>query len=356
MEMGIKKHFLVPFFLTCAVLQNIRAQEVAEVQQSLITKFTATWNGESGTWGWALFESLRDSLPGKAVAVAAHVSGSYLQNQISLDWESNLGSAEVPKFYLNDEWQDVTSANAAAAFQLIKGEADDNYQSAPLANVGMETAWNGDQIDIKTRVLFFQNGTGAFYLGLYLVEDHVMMAQAGFSGWVPHNGLLRTAVTPAPFGNLLVSGIVEAGWEFSKTYTISTSPYNLDNLSVVGVIWKKEGSAYKAVNVWPVAAKPLANATGDVPAAPGIKASLRPNIISGEEGIICLDLAQAEDLRIELIAGDGRVASLVFEGRLAAGRHEIPFGGGGFLLSTGWHAIRVMTTEGKTVALPFIKM
>ena len=353
--MGIKKHFLVPFFLTCAVLQNPQAQEVAEVQQSLITKFTAMWNGECGTWSWALFESLRDSLPGKAVVLAAHVSGSYLQNQISLDWESNLGSADVPKFYLNDELQNVTSANVAAAFQLIEGLVEDNYQSAPLANVGLETAWNGDEIDIKTKVRFFQNGTGAFYLGLYLIEDHVMAAQAGFSGWVPHNGLLRTAVTPAPFGNLLVSGVVTAGTEFSKTYIASTSPYKLENLKVVGVIWKKEGSVYKAVNVWSIDAKPLIDATTEIHADPGIQATLWPNIFSGEEGIIRLQLKQAENLRIELIAGDGRVASLVFESRLAAGRHEISFDSSGVSLK-GLHALRVTTAEGKTMALPFVQM
>ncbi len=347
------KHFLLLFPALGLSLPLTFTQAVAEVQQSLITKSTATWCGECGTWSWTFFESLRDSLAGKALLVAAHIGDSFLENETSIEWAANLGISDQPKFYLNNELQNATSVNVAAAFQAIKEQVEENHQTAPLANVGLETVWNGDQIGIKTRTLFFQNGSGAFYLGVYLVEDQVMAAQAGHSGWVPHHRLLRAAVTSPTFGNLMASGPVAAGTEFTKTYTVSTEPFNLDNLDVMGVVWKKEGSVYTVVNVWSINAKPMINAVSDNHKEQGIKASVWPNILSGEEGFIRLVLEGSETLSMDLVAGNGRVVSQIFEGRLPAGEHRIPFGSNQ-IPSNGWHALRIVTAEGKVVVLPVI--
>lgn len=318
------------------------AQEVAEVQQSVLTKFTAMWCVECGTWSWDLFESLEDSLAGKAVLLAAHVSDSYLENEMSLAWEANLGNSGQPSFFINQEAQDAAAANA---FDQIKSKVDSIHLEAPLANVGLETIWNGDQIEIRARTLFFQNGAGAFYLGVYLVEDQVMAAQAGFSGWVAHERILRESCTTAPFGNLLASGPVPAGAEFLRSYLISPEPYDLEHLDVVGVIWRKEGSIYKLVNVWSIDAKPLISPVREALRGTDIHAVLLPNILSaGEEGSISLSLPAATRLQIRLITGDGRPLPPVFSGWLPGGAHRIPFHTAN--LPPGWYAIRIEAEKG----------
>lgn len=236
-----------------------KAQAVAETQQTLITKFTASWCGECGSWAWPMLHQLRDSLPNEVVFAAAHVENSFLQSDIALEWEANFTSTEVPKLYLNRMHVPANAGTAADVYQHLLDTITSLYQTPPVVNVGIETSWEGDLLHVNTRTLFFQNANGAFYLGVYLLENNFMAAQGGFSGWVAHQWLLRKAVTDLPFGSLLAFGQQAAGTEFLRSFTTSVSEWNIDQLDVMAVVWRREGNHYIPANVWKIPAKPLIN-------------------------------------------------------------------------------------------------
>ena len=348
----MKGLFTLCFFLIFGISIS-SAQQVAEVQQSLITKRTATWCPFCGSWGWDFFDNLLATTSTKAVLVAAHFGGSKLENPTSIAFVDNLGGSSQPKFFVNNELQNVTSSNMPAALADIKTKVDNNYSSAPLANVGLETAWNGNNLDIKTRTKFFQNGDGAFYLGLYLVEDEVMEIQASQNGTVAHSRILRKAATPSTFGDLFASGSIGAGTEYTSTYTTSISGYNIDNLDVVGIIWKEESGKYQVVNVWAIDAKPGISSSSELDQVEGLKASLYPTILQ-EEGTVSISLDAPLELSLVAVNGLGQPMSTLYQGNLSPGEYSFRLDSHSFP-AAGWYSVLIRTPKGIVGALPFLK-
>jgi hypothetical protein len=227
---------------------TIMAQEVAEVQKSLITKRTATWCSFCGTWGWTLFDHLVADNHPKAVMVAAHFGDSQLENPTSLAWVNNLGGSGQPRFYLNNTLQSASSGAIQSTRTNIKDQVDQFYTQSPIANTGIALSQNGNQLQIEAKVRFFQMAQGEYYLGLYIVEDSISAQQSGI-GMARHKLVLREAVTTNHFGEMLVSGTVPAGTDIDFQYSINLSGYDTDQVRIIAVIWKKEGNNYQFVNV-----------------------------------------------------------------------------------------------------------
>lgn len=353
MKMKIKST-VIALVLLCAAYSAIFAQEVAEIQQSLITKRTATWCPYCGSWGWDFFKDLRDNVSDKAVLIAAHFGGSTLENPASLDFVDNLGGVSQPKFFVNNEIQAVTSGTVSDALTVIQNKVANNYLAAPLANVGLETSWNGANLELAAKTKFFQATEGAYYLGIYLVEDFVLAAQASQSGQVEHMRILRAALTPTTFGDLLVDGPVEAGTEFTQTFPVSYSGFDMENLDIVGIIWKKEGTKFMVVNVWAIDAKPELSSTGDPVTCPGLSASIRPNLLDGSNTTLFLSISEPGEVSINMVDENGQTIRALFEGFLPSGKLEFPIEAANIPVS-GWYAVTVRTAAGRRIAIPFLR-
>ena len=63
----MKQFTLLTIF--CIASISLFSQEVMEVQQTLLTKRTATWCPYCGTWGWGFFEDLIEDNEEKAVLI-----------------------------------------------------------------------------------------------------------------------------------------------------------------------------------------------------------------------------------------------------------------------------------------------
>ena len=351
--MKIKKRVLL-----CSILfllyGSAFAQEVAQIQQSLITKRTATWCPYCGSWGWDFFEDLQANTSDKAVLIAAHFGGSALENTASIDIVNNFGSSSQPKFFVNNELQVVTSGNLPSALAVVEAKVDDNYLAAPLANVGLETVWDGNNLEVKTKTRFFQPANATYHLGLYLVEDKVLAAQASQSGQVDHMRVLRAAVTPNTFGDQIASGPIDAGTEYTGTYPVSLSGYDLDNLDIVGVVWKKEADKYLVVNVWSIDAKPVVSSAEETGEHAGVQASVYPNLVQDQGALIELSLETPAEISVLLMDGLGRQMALLFEGPLQGGTHQIPLENR-ILQAPGLYSLIVRTPEGIASVLPFVR-
>lgn len=349
-----RKIYLFPALLLLIVFQTGFAQEVAQIQKTLITKRTATWCPYCGTWGWDFFESVDGAVGEKAVLVAAHFGGSSLENPTSLDWVTNLGSSSQPKFFINNDLLTVNSSNMPDALNVLKGQVDNNYLQAPVANVGLQTGWSGPDLSIQTRTQFFQDANGEYYLGIYLVEDEVLATQAGQTGQVSHHHILRGDATPNTFGELILNGAVSAGETFTKSFTTAIGSYKIDDLDIVGVIWKKENNKYLVVNVWSIDAKPVISSTETLAVEAGILASIRPNLVTGgERSILFLQLEQAGDLDIRLVNPLGEVLGMISKGFLEAGTHSLPIETAG--LAPGMYSVQILASDGWSRTLKMIR-
>ena len=60
-----------------------------------------------------------------------------------------------------------------------------------------------------------------------------------------HKSILREAISADAMGDLVNSGTITAGTEFTNTFTHTVDPsYNANNLQLFAVLWKKVGNDY----------------------------------------------------------------------------------------------------------------
>ncbi len=342
----MKKSLL--FFVFALFAFSLPAQEVMQVQQSLITKRTATWCPYCGTWGWELFENLIADNSEKAVLLAAHFGGSQLETPTSVEYLGNLGGAGQPRFFLNNDLQPASASTIADTRTSIKQQVDANYLLAPLANSGSYSSFDGNTINIQTRTVFFEDAEGEFYLGVYLIEDGVLNSQAGQSGEVMHHYVMRDAVTSTTFGELLGSGNIAAGSEFTHQFSADISGYVPENLDVVTIIWKKEGTTYYVVNAW-------SEDAGNMPPPSGLaETSLPENIhlqlqtidFARQYELLIENAQQLDRFRLRLISSTGQTVRLLQEGALPTGEHRMAVYKED--LPSGLYFLLLETPKGKT--------
>ncbi len=225
----------------------VNSQVVPEVQKSLITKITATWCPNCGGWGWTFFNNIYADNAAKALIIKANYSGQ-LQNTTSADFATNFNVNYQPYFIVGNENQNVTSTNVASKRTAIQGLVDNNYATPPVVNTGLNVTKNGDILNVQTKTHFFQNTEGEYYLGVYVIEDGVVNFQENQGNDAVHKNVLRASMSSSSFGELIASGSIAASSEFEQQFSIPLGTWNLDNLEIAAIIWKKVGDTYEFVN------------------------------------------------------------------------------------------------------------
>ena len=133
------KQFLLVLALVFSITTLTQAQEiiVPETNQPMITKRTASWCTNCGTWGWSLFENLLSDNQGDALLVTAHHSGNY-QNDVAKEITSNFGAAGQPIFYFNSENQFANSGNSSTIRSNIQAAVEGFNAAMPIVQAGID--------------------------------------------------------------------------------------------------------------------------------------------------------------------------------------------------------------------------
>jgi hypothetical protein len=310
------KHIVFTLTIVLFSINAVVSQTVPNVQQSLITKVTATWCPNCGGWGWDFYEDLYQDNANKALMITAHYSGD-LQNPTAQDFASNFNVNYQPYFILGNENQNVTPSNAASKRTEIKNQVDANYISAPIANTGLLVEKDGNMLNVTTRTRFFQQTQGEYYLGVYVIEDGVINFQQGQGDNAVHKNVLRASMSDSSFGEFLDDGTIQEFSEYFKTFSIELGSWNINNLEIATIIWEKVDNTYEFVNT---------NSTTELTT---VGVSVIPeNVISfnvyptitGSNATIELDLKNGQsDIQLELVDPTGKKLATIFEGRAASG-------------------------------------
>lgn len=318
------KNYLIVSLVLASILTTVSpvaAQQVEEKQYSLITKRTATWCPLCGGWGWNFFKSLISDNKEKAILWAAHHSGD-LVNSVSEDITSNLGGFGQPRFYVNNDDKNVTSSNTATKRQQIRDEVDDNFQKSPQVNAGLRCNVSGRNLSCDTRVVFFQNDTGHFYVSVYIIENGVINDQAGRGNNVSHPYVLRGNMHDSSFGVRITDDtVIASGSEYTFQFNKDLpNEWEIDSLYLTAIIWDKQGDTYYFQN----GSKPLkidmttqitsADVEGDMH-----KVQLR---FDPERKIVHAYVAKSGHYTVRLVDLQGRPLLLLYRGMLAEGHHQ----------------------------------
>ncbi len=263
-----------------------KAQEVPQIQSSLIIKRTATWCPSCGGWGWDLFEQLIQDNDEKAILWAEHPSGD-LQSATSQGIDANLTGDGQPRFYLNNVDQAGTSVTIRNA---IKTGVLQNADFFPTANaIPTNITIDNNQISLTVKSKFFVQAEGEYYLNVYVVENGVINEQAGRGTYAVHEKVLRDDMAGEAFGVLLAQGTVPANIPFSTDFTIPiANDWDVNHIELSTVIWKKVGLKYEFVNG--TETKNILTST-QAPILKTANISVSPNPVS-TQATISLDFAE----------------------------------------------------------------
>jgi hypothetical protein len=314
----MKKSTFTLLLAALFVIQGI-AQQVEQRQRSLITKRTATWCPHCGNWGWTLYNGLIEDNKDKAVLIAAHFDDN-LTIPASAEITQNFGGFYQPVFYWNEVNQNASSGNIANTRTSIKNLVDAAYEASPIANAGFAPIYQDGAIQVKSKVKFFKAAEGEFYLGIYLLEDKVQANQAGQTGIASHRFVMRECFTQSTWGTLIKNGSINAGTEFNLDFALPIGDPDGYNYEVAGIIWKKEGSKYKVVNVW--STSQIGELTGVEEPQSLVTFEIKPSITSSEANIQLQLSDNQADASIDLFDINGRRLKNIHRGSLSAGQHS----------------------------------
>ena len=239
---------------TSAFAQTIN---VPTDHKTILMKFTADWCGPCGSGGWTMMNGfVSDANSGSlhAIPVAFHTSSSTTTtlNVGNTNWGAMDGNLDtkvtgIPSFV-------VGRKNMAQSSSGVTNEVSSATSGAAEANAGFIATYDAanKKIDVQTKVKFFGNATGDYYLAVYLYEDNIHAYQngsaAGGSNAI-HNHVLRIPANPGIWGKKIPAGPYTATSEFSDNFIINMQTgWDINEMHVFTVIWKKTGSTYEVVN------------------------------------------------------------------------------------------------------------
>ncbi len=341
---------LITSILFTAIFLGVQAQNVPEVQKSLVTKVTASWCPNCGSWGWDFFEDLRADNSDKAILLGCHHSGTY-NNPTADVWTDYLNPFGQPQFFLGTQNVGASPSNMDTKRTEVQEQIDLAYMTPPVAGVGFTAISDGmGSFTVEGKVKFFQSTTGDFSVGIYLLEDGIMGTQSGQTGEVPHPLVL----TKGANGNvpiLINSGAVSMGTEVSFSTTLEEGDVDLSQQKVIAVIWEDEGGDLKFVNV--NSTSDFTNSSKDLETL-GYTLSINPNIVTDHAQISITAPQTVNNAALELVNLQGQVILATSFGTIREGENleelEIPSG-----LAAGMYWLKLSTKEGMMVRKMFVQ-
>lgn len=240
----IKKQLLTILALASLATTG-SAQTPEKKSKAIVFKFTETWCGPCGTWGWETAEEVISQLGNKGyyIGVMSSSDPSSMNANCANTLLNHYGVTGVPTFMVKEN----SAGNTSHIMSLVNAvEA-----STPLASPAAVYSISGSTLNVNTKTKFWSAASGDFHTVAYVVEDGVKATQAGQSGTVEHHYIMRGSMTTANsyWGTAVATGNIAANAEFSKNFSMAiNSAWNKSKLSVYVITYKKNGTKYEFVN------------------------------------------------------------------------------------------------------------
>ncbi len=230
-------------------------------QWAFMGLLTSTTCGICGGSGYQNFNSIKQNNSGKVVALAFHCNSpddAMVNNALYGSYVSSRPSGGgIPSFHIGD---DKTTTSGMQPYVTVL------LSRIPEAQVKFKTAIEGEDIKVTSKIKFFKEVTGDYYVSFYLCENGIDGSSTAPAGYVQsgggagykHNNVVRSANKfNSAYGVKITTAATTAAntvFDYECTIAFSTN-WNIANLFVTAVIWKKnpDNSAtcqYLFVNGW----------------------------------------------------------------------------------------------------------
>lgn len=236
-------------FLLVLFSFSIFAQSSSFSQKTLVTKRTASWCPNCGTWGWNFAKAIDELENENAILIRAHYSGD-LQSKAAQDITENFKAVYQPEFYINEEVQSVGSTTWESKVADFNQTIDENASLSANVSTTILSSIDGETISVEVSATLLNDIEGDYFLGTYVLENGVENNQSGF-GPAIHNRVLREAFTEDSFGEQMIEGSGSKGTHFVFDAAITPEGEALEDraFEILVIVWKKEEEQYTVENV-----------------------------------------------------------------------------------------------------------
>jgi hypothetical protein len=236
----------------------IMAQAVTPVQTILLSKRTADWCPNCGTWGWNFSKSVLDKTKDQDIVFwNVHHSGGLL-NATTDAIAKNLGGSYQPIFFVNTDVEDLGVSSGATsqtnAINNLLAYLDLNKAAGAFVGMGSEAIIDGsNNVKVKAKVKFYEAASSVedFFIGAYIVKKNFVHPQASVGNTAVHHSVLSESLTPnAIFGTKIVKGPVAANKEFTAEFSYPNLKLHNGKMSdtkIVVVMWKYDSATKRYV-------------------------------------------------------------------------------------------------------------
>ena len=256
------------FILSCNKYEEVQKQtttpKVEDItpemkQRAFMGLTTSITCGVCGSSGYQNFNLMKKNNSGKIVALAFHCNVEDAMSCNNLEWSfdgSRPTGGGIPSFYIGD-YKTSTSGMQPYIDTLLK--------RSPEAQLKFTTAIVESKINVTSKIKFFKNVTGDYYVTYFLCENGIDGSSTAPVGYVQssgsagykHNNVVRAANSTTAYGVKITTASTTAlNTVFDYTCSINiASTWNKANLFVTAVIWKKNpdnaaSCKYLFVNGW----------------------------------------------------------------------------------------------------------
>lgn len=239
------KQFLTSLLFICLFV-SVNAQN----KTSVLTKVTATWCPNCGTWGWDYFEELKEvySNDSKATLLGVHHSGD-LRNDVSSWFANNLKFSYQPEFYHNNQDLNVTRNNWEDKVMEMESLVSAYHNESQSTGIGFVNAYT-ENGEIICNISFDASAksAGENYFAIYVFENNVENNQSS-RGMSLHPNVLRDVIGDSYNGELFTGEDENGNVVFQKEYRMDiNAEWDEDNVGLLAVIWKEDNGNYVVEN------------------------------------------------------------------------------------------------------------
>lgn len=230
-------------------------------QFAFMGELTSTTCGTCGSSGYDNFNSAKKNNSGKIIALAFHCN--YPQDSMDcfglrFSYENSRdGGSSIPQFFIGDSLINLHSLQPSITYNLNK---------TPEAQVKFKTTFTKDSIKVNSKIKFFKNVTGEYYITFFACERNINGGSTAGPGYkqssgvsdYKHNNVVRASqiINNAYGEKFSTATTFTADQTFNYNCKIVLNPkWNYNNIYVSAVIWKKNPDVmaickYLFVNGW----------------------------------------------------------------------------------------------------------
>jgi hypothetical protein len=205
--------------------------------------FTDSDNNTCGSFGINLLDQVKATNPSNTYFISVHPNATdTLFASAGIDVASAYQVSGFPDFGVGDQSGLLTQTTIISAM---------NTEALESAQGGIEVNYTTtvDSILVTLYGKFYTNDTATYFATAYIVENNILSPQTGASASYNHQHVLRAASGPSGVGQQVNTLPVTSNTSFKIRHGIPRNPtWNLANISVVAVLWRKNGSDFEYVN------------------------------------------------------------------------------------------------------------